>query len=262
MCLFLRDRGVYMSIVKFTGTVLPSIGKKGIITADDNGYYTFIIGGLNAYNSAGEFYVAKEASKLFENSSHLMRRIKNGSLFGELGHPKKIPGTSNDEFYNRVLTVDEKNVCCHFSEVWLDFDYGKNNPEANNKELIAIMAKVKPSGPHSQALADSIENHKENVAFSIRGITENKFNNGRVERTLTQIITWDRVLEPGISMANKWSSPVLEELSDISISKSQLVQIAKENELSTFATESNRAIYKETIEKFKVESTPGKLFKW
>lgn len=251
-----------MSIVKFTGTVLPSLGKKGVLSADSNGYYTFIVGGLNCFNSAGEYYTAKGATQLFENSSHLMRRISSGSLFGELGHPKKDPALSTEDFYRRVLTIDEQNICCHFSEVWLDFSYGKNNPQANNSDLVAIMAKVKPSGVHSKALEDSIANTQENVAFSIRGITENKFKNGRVERTLTQIITWDRVVEPGIKMANKWASPVLEELSDYSLNTDRLLKVATDNQMSALATESTRGVYRELIEKYSVKDTRSNLMEW
>lgn len=251
-----------MSIVKFTGTVLPNIGKKGVLTPDSNGYYTFIVGGLNCFNSAGEYYTAKGATQLFENSSHLMRRISGGSLFGELGHPKKDPALSTEDFYKRVLTIDEQNICCHFSEVWLDFSYGKNNPQANNPDLVAIMAKVKPSGVHSKALEDSITNTQENVAFSIRGITENKYRNGRVERTLTQIITWDRVVEPGIKMANKWASPVLEELSDVSLNTERLLKVATDNQMSALATESTRMVYRELIEKYSVPERRSSMLEW
>jgi hypothetical protein len=251
-----------MTIVKFTGTVLPSIGKKGVLTPDSNGYYTFIVGGLNCFNSAGEYYTAKGATQLFENSSHLMRRISGGSLFGELGHPKKDPDVSMEDFYRRVLTIDERNICCHFSEVWLDFGYGKENPEMGNPDLVAIMAKVKPSGVHSKALEDSIANTQENVAFSIRGITENKLRSGRVERTLTQIVTWDRVVEPGIKIANKWASPVLEELSDISLNTTRLLKVANESHLSPMATESSRVVYREVIEKYTVGKKHSTLLEW
>ncbi len=251
-----------MSIVKFTGTVLPNINKKGVLTPDSNGYYTFIVGGLNCFNSAGEYYTAKGASQLFEGSSHLMRRISNGALFGELGHPKKDPAMSMEDFYKRVFTLDEQNICCHFSEIWLDFAYGKNTPSANNPDLVAIMAKVKPSGVHAKALEDSITNPQENVAFSIRGITDNKYRNGRVERTLTQIITWDRVIEPGIKMANKWASPVLEELSDVSINTEKLLQVAAESQCSLLATENSRAIYSEVIEKYTVSPKRSSLLEW
>jgi len=251
-----------MSIVKFTGTVLSNLGKKGILTPDANGYYTFIIGGLNCYNSAGEYYVAKGAIALFEKSSALMRRITTGSLYGELGHPQRAQGVNMNDFYNRVLTIEQQNITCHFSEIWLDFDYGKNNPEANNKELIAIMGKIKPAGPHADSLKASIENGKENVAFSIRGITENKLVNGRVERTLEQIITWDKVVEPGISIANKWKSPVLEELSNVLITKKELVQMAKANKESCFATESSKDLDNEIITKFTDKSVTPNIFKW
>lgn len=248
-----------MSIIKFTSTVLKN--KKGILKPDENGYYTMIIGGLNTYNSAGEYYVAKEAMKLFENSSSLMRRIKNGALYAELGHPKRLPGMSLEDFYRRVLTIDENNICAHISEVWLDLNYGKEHPEFSNPDLIAIMAKVKPTGTKAKFLEDALNSPTQNPAFSVRGLTDNIPRNNRVERILTEIVTWDYVLEPGINIANKWNSPVLENIEDVIVDKKILVKVAEES-LNLVSTESSKEIARDIIRLFNKESTDKKLYKW
>jgi len=259
-----------MDTIKFTETVFSNNNKKGIITSDSDGYYTIILGALNAYNSAGEYYKAEGALQLFENSSQLMRRIKNGSLYGELGHPKKQPNMSMEQFYNRIISIDETNICAHISELTLDFNYGKANPQFNNPDLIAIIGKVKPAGPHANTLQLALENPKQNMAFSIRGLTENKYKNGRVERVLTNIITWDHVTEPGISIACKAHAPSLEnvennlqisELTDTIIDKSILKKVLN-NSLSHVATEDSRTLYNDILNKLENKSNLNKLSTW
>lgn len=247
-------------MLKFTSTALRQ-DSKGILKPDENGYYTFILGGLNTYNSAGEYYVAEKAVELFKNSSSLMRRISNGALYSELGHPKKQPGMSLEDFYRRVLTIDENNICGHISEVWLDTEYGKKNPDLNNPDLIAIIGKIKPFGTKANFLKDALENSKQNIAFSVRGLTDNLNRNGRVERILTEIVTWDCVLEPGIKIANKWNSPVLEDLSDTIVVKEKLLKVAKEELNNKFANENTKDMLKNLVKVFDVKPN-NKLASW
>ncbi|MEM5877508.1 MAG: S80 family phage morphogenetic serine protease [Candidatus Aenigmatarchaeota archaeon] len=213
-----------------TETIFKANGKKGILKPDENGYFDVILGALNAYNSVGEYYTLEGSVELFKNSSVLMRRISKGALYSELGHPTKEPWMSFDDFYLRILKIDEKNVCGHISEIRLDYDYVKNNPNITNKDMVIIMGKVKPTGPHSQVLYDSLINPKQNSAFSIRGITRNIRRNGRIERILENIVTWDYVLEPGIDVACKAYFPSTESLniytkSDIVLDKEKIINM-------------------------------------
>lgn len=243
-----------MSIVKFTETVFTSQNKEGTLPPpDSNGYYTVVLGGLNCYNSAGEYYVATGVVDMFRSSSSFMRRIQSGSLYSEVGHPRKEPGMSNSQFYNRIIDILDTNICGHIAEVSLDMDYGKKNPQFGNPDLIAVMGKVKPAGPKAEALKLSLENPKQNTAFSVRGLTENFDRNNRVERVLTQIITYDHVVEPGIKAACKAFVPGLEsfkvfEQTDIILDKALLREtisyLQKDNRL---ATESNRNLYNEIL---------------
>lgn len=177
--------------IKFTSTKLNSSRKEGLLKPDSDGYYELIIGGLNTYNSVGEYYTADGARALFEQSSSFMRRIKNGCLKGESGHPKKLPGMSADDYIRRVLTIEETNVCCHFKEIWLDESFGRQNPQYRNNALVAVKAKIKPSGPRGEALRASLENKNENVCFSIRAFTKDYYQRGQTIRVLDQIVTWD-----------------------------------------------------------------------
>lgn len=261
-----------MDVVKFTETIFSSNSKAGVLTPDSDGYYTIVLGALNTYNSAGEFYTAEGALQLFENSSHLMRRIKNGSLYAELGHPKKQPGMTMENFYQRIITIDEGNVCGHIAELNLDFNYGKNNPQFNNPEMIAIIGKVKPAGSKANALQIALENPKQNAAFSIRGLTENKFKNGRVERILTNIITWDHVIEPGISVACKAHTPGLEsvsaesmvitELTDSIVDRTILKKVLQNSMSTQFATEDSRTLYSDILKSVEGKAKTNKLSSW
>lgn len=258
-----------MEVVKFTETVFSSSGKKGILTPDADGYYTMVVGALNSFNSAGEFYTAKGALELFETSSQFMRRIKNGALYSELGHPKKDPKMSMDQFYSRVISIEETNICAHFSEITLDFEFGKKNPHLNNPDLIAIIAKVKPAGPKANAVQLAFENPKQNSAFSIRGLTENKYVNGRVERRLTNIITFDFVTEPGISIADKYMSPSLEsidsfrinELMDTVVDRETLTRVLNTN-IKSVGMESNRELFRDILKTIEVKQSKNRMTQW
>lgn len=213
-----------MSMIKFTCTQLNN-SKKGILKPDQDGYYTMPVGGLNVFNSAGHYYTASGAKALFESSSQLMRRVKRGALRGEVGHPKQESNQSEDDYLLRILTIDERNVCAHFSELSLDFDNYKNN---DGSPMVAIIAKVRPSGVKSEALKDAFDNPKENVCFSIRAFTSDNYKNGRLERTLKSVITFDWVNESGIHIAEKYKSTALESLQELHVTRSQLERTLKD----------------------------------
>lgn len=202
-----------MAIVKFTSTKLQSINKQGVLKKDEEGYYEIVIGGLNIANSTGIIYTLDGARKLFEDSSTLQRRIKNGSLYGESGHPMKPSNMSMDDYIVRVLSIENNNICCHFKEIWLDDSYNFNG-RGVKKDTVAIIAKLKPYGARGAALEESLNNPNINTAFSIRSLSEDFYRNGTTFRTITEIVTWDWVVEPGISIANKWDTPTLEDFKD------------------------------------------------
>ncbi len=197
-----------MAVVSFSSTYLAGKNKKGVLKPDSNGYYTVIVGGLNIHNSAGDYYVLDGSKELFENST-FKRRIQNGALKGENGHPRREVGMSDDAFLDRFLTIVESNVCVHYSDVWLDFDSVK---DPSGRPVVAIMAKARPSGPLSKVLEDSLNDPNQNTAFSVRGFTKDIQMGSTKQRILKTIITFDHVVEPGISIATKWNNPALESL--------------------------------------------------
>jgi len=233
------------SVLHFTATKLNGTGKEGTLTPDADGYYEIVVGGLNTFNSAGEYYTRQGAEELFKKSSIFMRRVASGCLKAELGHPKRRPGESDDSFIQRVLTIEETNVCAHIADVWLDFEYGKKNPQFGNPELVGIMARLKPAGPMGHVLKASLDNKSENVCFSIRSLTKDFYSKGVNRRTLSTIVTWDYVNEPGIKVANKWDSPALESLTSDTFSIRKLNDVVNKMLSSPIATENSNAILKE-----------------
>lgn len=219
--------------VRFTCTSLTNTNKVGVLPCDENGYRTMPIGGLNVINSAGQYYTAAGAKDLFESSSVFQRRVRRGVLRSEMGHPKRAPGQSMDEYMQRVLTIEESNVCAHIAEVYLDFD----NFNGADGPIVAIMGKITPSGPHASMLDKSFNNPKENVCFSIRAFTSDYLNRGMTHRVLKNIITFDYVNEPGISIAEKYKAPTLESYEDTIVTENQLGRALSDRE-STAAMES------------------------
>ncbi|MDD2879807.1 MAG: hypothetical protein PHQ58_05175 [Rhodoferax sp.] len=209
--------------VRFSCTALAGTGKQGLLPKDTDGYYTMPIGALNTFNSAGDYYPYEEAKELFTSSAPLMRRIKTGCLKGEYGHPKPLPNQSMDSFASRVMQIDEQKTCVHFSDIWLDFDSVKDEM---GKPVIAVLAKLTPTGPFGPALQKSLDNPKEDVCFSIRSFTEDIRVNGVRQRNLREIVTYDFVTEPGINVARKYKAPALENFEDVVFTKANIESVA------------------------------------
>ncbi len=229
-----------LNSVRFTCTALQNSGKKGLLQKDAEGYYSSVLGGLNVFNSAGEFYTAEGVRQLFADSGLLQKRIKQGRLRGEWGHPKQKPGESDSAFINRIFLINEEKIACHFKEIWLDDTNVKNDA---GQPVIAIMGKFCPSGPYADSLERSLANPNENISFSIRAFTDDQRIRGVNNRYLKTIVTWDVVNCPGISIAEKWKSPSLESLavSDVferTLSRGELERSVRSASMAGVAQES------------------------
>lgn len=195
------------SNILFSCTALRNTGKTGILKPDSQGYYRVPLGQLNAFNTSGEFYTYEGSKDLFMKSGALQRRIESGCLKGEEGHPTQALGESDEAFARRCCKIEDKHVSHHIASVEIDFNSVK---DANGKPVIAIMGEVKPCGVFGDALQKSFDNPREDVCFSIRAFSSRRVLAGVVHWTLKEIITWDRVIEPGISTARKYYAPTLE----------------------------------------------------
>lgn len=204
-----------MNNVIFSCTSLEGVNKVGTLKKDEDGYRTMVVGALNVFNSGGQFYAHDEAVNLFNESGAFMRRVNRAALRAEVGHPKPPPMSADpaqrkiqeQEFARRCMTIDDNNVCAQHRRVWLDYNAVK---DGRGKPVIAIMSSVIPSGEKFEFLERQLSNPHENVCFSIRAFTNNTMWQGIEKRVLREIITFDNVNEPGISVAEKYFSPALE----------------------------------------------------
>lgn len=207
--------------ITYSCTALDGMNKKGIIKPDADGYYTLVLGALDIHNSSGQFYSFDGSKAVFEESSSFMRRIKDGCLHGETGHPRKAPGMSTRDFISRVLDIDERNICCHFKDITIERSKVKDK---NGRYVIAIIGKVKPAGPNGPALEAALQNPHQNVCFSIRSLTEDIVTPGSWTKNIKTCVTFDWVNEPGIHVAKKYYSPALE---SIDFTKDQFVDASR-----------------------------------
>lgn len=255
-----------MSNVFFTATKLPMLKKEGKITPDENGYYELVVGGLNTHNNTGAWYYTIEGVRqLFGPGSLLHRRIANGCLRAEVNHPQRKPGEKDEAFIARMMDIDLNNTCAHFKDIWLDENFGKNHPEYNNPNLVAIIAKVKPTGAKGQMLKDALDNPHENVCFSIRALADEGYQRGKRIRVLKEIITIDLVNEGGILVASKWDSPATESIDNgpiLELTKKLLDKIAGDSKQLSFATESSVEAAAFLTEKYFKPSVAPTWSKW
>lgn len=232
----------------FSCTALMGVNKAGNLKPDNDGYYKVVVGAVNAFNSSGAYYPLEPAKKLFENSSSLIRRINKGCCKGEMGHPKPSPGQTIRDFVQRVMSIEETKVCCHFRKIWIEEE---GHADAKGRPVAAILAETTPSGPYGPALKQSLENRHENVCFSIRSLTNDYVNTeGFLQKDLQAIITFDCVTEPGIDIADKWHSPALEALVNTRIDLESLDLIRPHKELKA-ALESTGIDFKDFKAAFK-----------
>lgn len=200
-----------MEKLLFTSTRLRVSGKQGILTPDAEGYYTHPIGAFNCVNSMGEVYTSENIDSIFGSSSDLMRKIQNGKLFGEWGHPDMLPGENANQFMGRACRINDKDTCVFFKEVWTE----KNVSPAMQaygvpSDALVTMARLKPMGAKWEALERSLQDPNVNTTFSGRFLTRDRVHRGTTYVIVESIVTWDAVTEQGIPAAEKWLSPRLE----------------------------------------------------
>ena len=208
-----------MSVVQYVSTALADANKGGKLKRDADGYYEIVLGGLNVVNSAGALYTIEGAKALMDKSNLLNKRLQAQRLRSEYGHPKRLPNQSEDDFFSRIMCIEEKNVCSHIREFRLE--------DRKGTDEILIIGWVKPSGPFAPALEESLNNPNENVCYSIRSFTDDHQHGYTRKKVLKTVVTWDYVNDPGIHFANKLDTPSLEELNSQYFTRNTLERALK-----------------------------------
>ena len=192
-------------IASFSANTVPGINIGGKQVADSNGYYNMVLGAFNADNTSGMHYPFTSAVKsLFGNESALQRKIKKGQLRGELDHPD-IAGLDVRDAIRRISKIDMDRVTHHIRNVEL-----VESKDEKRKGVILVYGQVRPGGQRGEALADSLSNPDENVAFSIRSLIDTTIERGKIYRRVKSVITYDYVEEEGMTGSNQWDRIALE----------------------------------------------------
>lgn len=213
----------------------------------DGEYYLVNLGGFNCYNRSGAFYLADGVKDLVMNKSGAFhRRMSEGYLKGEAGHPAYVPGMSTLEFYERNLQIDLARV----SHIIRDVEFhDTKTPSGRGGNVIQVKGWVRPAGGSlGDALRADLEDPETNVAFSIRCFTKDENIGGVTIKKVLQIVTWDWVTEPGIKTANKFDTILgTESLSIPSVTLEEFKSLGNRPGLST---ESSAELLRDTINRY------------
>ncbi len=234
-----------MAGLRFGCNELHGKTEAAALVPDADGYYYVCLGALNFYNSAGQYYSYEGSLPAFKEGSRFHRAIVNKNLFAERDHPAQGK-LSLREYIARIRKVDPSNLCAHIREVEFK-SIGKAN--GVGASVMAIYGWVKPAGPHKDELEAALKNKHQGVCWSVRSTISTRTHPtmGSTEiRDILECITFDWVLEGGISLANKLHIPALESLicnygaEGIEVSDAILSQFVNEvNSTGAYALESS-----------------------
>jgi hypothetical protein len=208
-------------VITFGNTILAGSGKRGILKpmSDGSGYTRMNAGGFNIPNRGGVVYSFNNYLKeCMSPDSDLNRRVSEGQVFCELGHPPQFyfervngvvvrtPITELFEWINRLRTIMMPNVCAHIRKIHWTMTGGDKDPVHNEVELT-------PFGEHKAWTADALANPDINFAISLRSVTKPQ-KMGDMVREVEYLSTYDVVVEQGVMRACKHLSAGLESYLD------------------------------------------------
>lgn len=208
-------------VITFGNTLLAGSGKRGILKPmdDGSGYTRINAGGFNIPNRAGVAYSFNQyLRECMHPDSDLNRRVSEGEVYCELGHPEQyfleringqIVRTKITEVWQwvmRLRTIMMPNVGAHIRKIHWTMTGGDRDPVYNEVELI-------PFGTHKGWTEDALSNPDINFALSLRSVTAPQ-EMGHTTRDVEYLSTYDIVVEPGVFRACKHQSAGLESFLD------------------------------------------------
>ena len=206
-------------VLSFGNVILANSGKRGILKpmSDGSGYYRMNAGGFNIPNRGGIAYRFNEYLKeCMSPESDLNRRVTEGQVYCELGHPpqyfmERINGqivrtqiTEVFQWINRLRTIEMGNVCAHIRKIHWILTGGDRDPVHNEIELIPF-----GTGGMKEWMTDSLANPDINTAVSLRSVTKPQ-RMGDMVREVEYLSTYDVVVEQGVLRACKHLTAGLE----------------------------------------------------
>lgn len=200
---------------------LMGTNKTGHLPKNSDGSWRVVLGALNFFNSRGEIYTQASGEAILREGTGFRRRLDNSQCKGEYGHPKLEPGMTDMQYIQRICRIEETRVCHLHKEVWLD------TLQHQGQAVLSFMGDIETCGPYGDTLEQQLENPNDNVAFSIRSITDDRVIRGINNKSIIELAAWDYVTEPGLSIATKYNNPALESMNpDIIIDINELRAVA------------------------------------
>lgn len=197
-------------VTSYGNVALAGSGKQGILKKLDNNYHEIILGAFGAFGNGDWLYDTASAMKYMENDPDFLAMLQGGRLKSEWGHPDRLPGMSDRDWFIRICEIKEKNVSSQIRRIRPSLD---TVVDERGRKVVALIGEVTGSGPFSSEFNRSLENPDEDVNYSIRCFAKKNFNN--MTKFMTKIITWDSVTDPGIAVASKYKTPSLESKSHV-----------------------------------------------
>lgn len=204
-------------VITFGNTLLAGTGKRGILMPmnDGSGYTRMNAGGFNIPNRSGVAYAFNDyLRECMAPDSDLNRRVSEGQVYCELGHPdqfyvERVNGvlvrtkiTEVFQWVTRLRTIVMGNVCAHIRKIHWTMSGGPKDPIYNEVELI-------PFGPYKEWTEDALKNPDINFALSLRSVTMPQ-QMGDLVRMVEFLSTYDVVIEQGVKRACKFLTAGLE----------------------------------------------------
>lgn len=189
----------------YQNVALAGTMKKGILKQLDNGYYEIILGAFAAFGNGGWIYDEATAMRYIESDREFLAELKGGRMCSEWGHPVRLPGQSDADWFARICSILESNTSSHIRAINLSFN---TVTDEKGRKVVAVIGEVRPHGFKADEFRLMLENPDADVAYSIRSFARRDFQTNR--KHITKIITWDSVTTPGIAVASKYKTPSLE----------------------------------------------------
>lgn len=188
-----------MDKLSYRCIALDAVNKGGELLRDGD-YYYVCLGALNIFNSQGHFYELEASKRAFDESTVFMRTCLAGNQYGEDNHPKFEGWMSEEQFLarNEEIDVDRRAVMIR------EIEFKPTDKLCNNLPVTEIWGWVKPFGVRGGELEKALNDPHQNVCFSVRAWILEKWVNGVKWMMIDEVITFDWVPEPGISIASKF----------------------------------------------------------
>ena len=198
--------------VYFTVTTMMIDDNRTIRAAvkDKDGYYTGVpvaVLGTVTRNMT-KYDTPSFINQLTSETTSINRRIKEGTLFSEYGHP--FVDLSSSAGMQRLLHLEPKEKSNHIRSISV-----KNVADLG---LDIVTIDTKPDGPYGTYFDNAMQDPTQNVAFSLRGISKAKFDKatGITNRELISLVTFDSAVASGgfREASKRYMSAATESLGD------------------------------------------------